>query len=786
MNTKNTTFQDSLEDIFELIEKTAKLLDERLKNGEISEYEYHELKTLDFEIDDSEDEDIIEQFKEFYEKRMPVKCSELILKIFDKHGDSFRKAILLSECFPDPLGFQYTQEVHDFSIYVINRAYELANKKKYSIELKKELKQLFLALSFFNHNNLRNTEKLNSCEFMNYSLSEQVRMICIFLQDQNRLEQNFKEKEIKNQGFFTGMETAVSNRSSDDNPNVLVSFEDNFEGLVEAFDLLIRYLYFKKGKDYGKKKISDHGDITHIEVPSLELVTHIAVQRNLLEKTWEKFKYSQWKVSIKRNDEQDIYVFFPKYEEEYREHIIASNRRQYSLLLDMFKSSDNRKHEKGYGAFLKIASQINKDDIQTLFSFNIDDYNEAIKTYKSMINAYKSNMHPHYLEITIDDMKTGDLVKAFEFFHVLAECYKLSIYKDFDQQSNTWYKYLSPLIPIELFENEFSRCYGVSKEYSKKIINSFVFSRGIKSESDIFSRPLIAINTEQVIFCPVLLQQMNLERIIESLISTFNVGISKIGTDFEDRIKVILSFVQGISVNTSKIEFLAFDDRDVEFDFLGLFGDYLLLWEFKAMTVPYSDKKHLDCKKTIMEGVNQIERRLKVIQNDWDKIKELANIDLPDKPFASDKIIKLVGTNIFDFTTLIYGDDIRVVDDSTLLKFFVNPEVKVLSVKDKSVLDRKKIWSSSVPNANEFLSYLNDPVTTAPYNDCVTASAKQFSIFEGDYPYAIIDQTLNKNPYEEGIRSAFRQSNIPIKHAKSHKKSSKKKKNKKRKNKNKR
>jgi len=201
---------------------------------------------------------------------------------------------------------------------------------------------------------------------------------------------------------------------------------------------------------------------------------------------------------------------------------------------------------------------------------------------------------------------------------------------------------------------------------------------------------------------------------------------------------------------------LASDGRDVEFDFIGTFDDNLLLWEFKAMTVPYSDKKHLECKKTIMEGVDQLERRSRIIKTDWEKIKELANIELPEEPFSDDKIVKLVGTNIFDFTTLVYGEDIRIVDESTLLKFFINPEVNVMSINDEKVLSSKKLWKNSVPTANEFKQYLEKPITTSPYKGCIEAFPKAFDVFEDDYPFVVVDQILTKNPYGQEIENAVK------------------------------
>lgn len=774
-------WQKKHEEFMKSLDETSKILDEKLKNGEITQYEYDELKSLDIEYD--EEKDPIELFKELYTKRKPIKCSKLLLAIYDKHKNSFRKAVLLSECFPDPLGFKYNQEIHGFTISIINRAFRLAISEEYPKEFLSELRQLYLALMFFNHNNLRNTEKLDKCEFMKFSLSEQIRMLCIFLQDQNRLEQEVKEKDIKRQGFFTGMESAISNKSPDRNPNMLVSFEDNFEGILEAFDILIRYLYFKKSKDYKKKTIPEHGDITHIRIPSLELIINLSIQRNLLIKTWEKFKYSQWNVVLQKNDAQETYIFMPKFEDEYREHIIASNRRQYSLMINLFKEKNIESVLKSGEIISKISGEINKDEIKTLFTIDKEDYFCAVESYQSMINAYKANMHSYYVKLTIDGLKVEDIFKVFELLHVLAECYKEAIYKDFDQEDNTWYKYLCPIIPIEYFTESLTNYYGFTKEYSLKLINCFTFGPRIKGESDVFSRPLILVNSEHIVFCPILTQQMNLERIIEMMISNFKVNISQIGIDFENSIKLILTYVNGIKVNTSKIEFFASDGRDIEFDFIGTLEDNLLLWEFKAMTVPYGDKKLLECKKTIMEGVEQIERRGRIIKTDWKKIKELANIELPEEPFSDDKIVRLVGTNIFDFTTLVYGEDIRIVDESTLLKFFVNPEVKVMSVNDKKVLSSKKLWENSVPTVNEFKKYLENPITTSPYKECIEAIPKAFDVFEDDYAFAIIDQILTQNPYGQEIEKAvkLKKETFIDKKVKSKKKPIKKSKRKKRK-----
>lgn len=754
-------WEDKFDDLKIKLDEAIKILDQKLKNGEISKYEYNELKTLDFDLC-IDDKDPIKLFKEFYLERKPIKCSELLLVIYDEHETSFRKAVLLSECFPDPLGYKYNQDIHEFSILIITRAFNLAKEKEYPSDFLKELQELYLAFTFFNHNNMRNTEKLNKCEFMKFTLSEQIRMLFIFLQDQSRLVQDLKDKDIKKQGFFTGMESAVSNNTPNNNPNMLVSFEDNFEGIVEAFDILIRYLYSKKKKDFEIVTKPEHGDITHIEVPSLELITHLSVQRNLLIKTWEKFKYSQWNVVLDKNEIQETYVFMPKNQNEYKQHIIASNRRQYLLMIEIFKMKTSGEALKKNATISHISKEINKDDILTLFSINESDYFKAVESYKPLINAYSTNMHKHYFDLTIDGVKLEQLFKVIELLYVLAECYTRNIYGNFKQEDETWYKYLCPIVSINYLIDCLTRYYGYSKIESLKLINYFTFKPGIKGESDIFSRPLICVNPEHIVFSSALIQQMNIERIVEMLLSNYEVNIAKIGTDFENEIKFVLRHFSGIKVNTNKIDFVASDGKDIEFDFIGTFDNHLLLWEFKAMTVPYSDKRHLECKKTIKQAVDQIERRCRILRTDWDKIKTLVNIDLPDDPFEDDKIVKLACTNIFDFTNLIYGEGIRIVDKSTLLKFFVNPVVKVMNVHDKKVLNTKKLWKGSSPTINEFKLYLENPITTSPYNECLEAFPKVFEIFEDDYPYAIIDQILTKNPYGQEIEKAFNSETRPL------------------------
>lgn len=213
-----------------------------------------------------------------------------------------------------------------------------------------------------------------------------------------------------------------------------------------------------------------------------------------------------------------------------------------------------------------------------------------------------------------------------------------------------------------------------------------------------------------------------------------------------------LEGIKGISVNTNHIQFGAYDGRDVEFDFLGTLEDYLLLFEFKSVLIPYDESEVYKREQVIKEGIEQIKRRCDIIQHDWDTIRSMVNIDLQETPYTDDKIIKVVCTNIYDFTTLQI-DGIRITDESTLLKYFTDPFVAMYS-KDSEVteiLSAEFLWKMGKPTALEFIEYLDNPVTVGNIPRCFQEEMKIIPAFEGDYLIAFKDVFLEKDPFREII-----------------------------------
>ena len=89
-----------------------------------------------------------------------------------------------------------------------------------------------------------NTKRLEKNSFSQYSLSKQLRMICIFIQDQSRLMKEQLDREKGKKSYNTGMEMSIANRQVDHSPQEKISFSDNYEGMLECFDTIIHFVYY--------------------------------------------------------------------------------------------------------------------------------------------------------------------------------------------------------------------------------------------------------------------------------------------------------------------------------------------------------------------------------------------------------------------------------------------------------------------------------------------------------------------------------------------------------------
>lgn len=135
------------------------------------------------------------------------------------------------------------------------------------------------------------------------------------------------------------------------------------------------------------------------------------------------------------------------------------------------------------------------------------------------------------------------------------------------EENYSEYKYMVPVVSLEYLIKQFVLLYGYEKNLAKKLLDNFVFNEHLrKEEGDIFSRPLLKVNENQVLLCESLIEQINLERNVEQWLKKYDVDLFPVGFQFENKLREKIGSINGIEVNSNKFTFTAYDGKDVEFD----------------------------------------------------------------------------------------------------------------------------------------------------------------------------------------------------------------------------
>ncbi|HGS8960209.1 TPA: YecA family protein [Clostridioides difficile] len=699
----------------------------------------------------------IDRYKKAYKENDINKCVIEIINIKNSFGNKFKENFLITGCLKSPLSGKYDENEYEKNKNIFVSAYNYAKNKNLDNSFLNELAEFFLFTeTLFIHNKI-NIKKLENNKFSKYTLSEQLRKICIFLQNQKRLIDKNAIINYENMNFITGIEDCISRNTSYES-NSKTSIIDSYTSLLEYFDELIRYIYYLKKDDFKKNDFNTHENIHPFKDIDFEELTHIAEQRVFYKMLDTKFKYSFWNIHTGIVENKNVVCFEANDKDKIKAHIASISRRRHlytnNIKISQFISYSDETIEK---AFDKLIKDVNG---RTLEEWSIDSkyYQDAKKIVKPMIDAFYLSTKPFYLNLEFNKINSKDIISAYEYLYTKSTIYINSIYNDFKENDYSYYQYLSPIINLDLIIGEFAHLYDLDLNYSKNILNLFVFDKNIRyDDGDLFTRPLIKINNTSIIFCETLITQINLERNLEILFKKYKVDLRKMGIEFQNKMINKLKDSNYIEVNTNKIEFTAYDGIDVEFDFIATIDDYLLLIEFKSMTNPYEDKELYNSEQIIKDGVAQVLRRYKVLEHDWNKIKEMASIKLPDKPYKKDNIIKVVCTDIYNFTGLNF-QGVRITDEFTLLKYFTDPYINIIQYDENSQkpLDLKRLkcfWKNNKPVADEFINYLDNPNNLSKILEYLEEETKQVPLFEDQSnlenyrPIFFKDFILTKDPY---------------------------------------
>lgn len=635
---------------------------------------------------------------------------------FTEHKNKFVKKFILNDCL-EPLGLNFRMD----HIETLTKAYFeslilLKDNDDILIAFGDSILKLIMVINIIGKNGQNNVGKLNGCDFIHFPLTNQIQMFTVFLEDQNRLhQQNIVRNTEKRNNTMSGFESELSNIPIHglESIDIKTSSHDQLEAYIEIADTLFRYLYYKAGTN--KKDKDEYKFISPYKNGDFAKILEVSQQRVMLDKMWSRIKFRGWELSHHKK----IYYLNPSQKDDLKKERIATIRYGYRDLVRQLEIKNSIDKDTTSKVLTKLFKVIDYTNIINFFKINKDDFLTISKLFDSLFIVEMENLEEVHIKANLQEITVKQLFNGIHYLYTIGYIYQYILREKVKsiEEKEKCYKYLTPILDKSLLISHFSELYNETIDFSTIIIESFIFSRS--TILDLFSQPLLSIDDSNIIFCPTLLLQMHPTRIAELHISKDDVDESKKGPTFEKDLKALMSLNPYIEINENRIEFEAFDNRRVEFDFLGMFQDYLLLIEFKNMKRPYSDKKMNDCENILIAGCEQIKRRREVVKNDWDKICELCSFKLPEVTPSDDKIISFVCTNIFDFTTKKLND-ILIIDSSSLLKYFNDPEINVTFKNDSFIKQEvyRSLWAGKYPSVDEFKRFIINPIAVSSLENC--------------------------------------------------------------------
>ena len=764
----NNTQDNSNESVVETFKELISKLEEKGQDVDGILADLGGKNTLLQYLQDIEDDvvnDLSEVFKQAYAEGDLRRCIHAVISIAtDDFYDNRRglRKVLYSEgnLLKNPLHYNFNQSDYEKTQTILLSAIE--NMKKQALQEKSlitqemsdtynnELAQLYLMYECLYHNRLNNEKRIKKSDFLKLELPQILHSFLVFLQSQYDIAQELVHNKSGNEEYLTGFESLVATEKPYLNPNVSVSIVDSFEQLLEDLDTLFRYVYYlKKDSKFTEDKIRQLEFITPYESPEYMMLDTLAMLDNHFASLEAKIRYSEWAISIqKTSDGIDVYSFYPPDDKPYKTHIAAMLRKKYNNMLSM--ANENKVSRFKYfdlDEVVLISKRVNVNDVES-FHFDKIEYQKLAEHTSSIVSFLKKQIKPYYLKCSFNDITVDLYLNAFEFLYIFSKVYYCAAKEAGALNA------LVPLLKLDYLYNELAAIYDLDYKIAKKLIDCYVFDSKTSKKKiygDIYTRPLICVGENMVLLSVFLIDQMNLERNVEVLLEWNNVNLAPVGKELEHKLITELKSVANLSVNTTTIEFLAYDGKNIEFDFIAVLDDYLILIELKSLLQPYDDDELARRKKTISYGVDQVKRRVKVVQKDWDKIIANADIELPDKPYDEEHIIKIVCTDVGNYTGL-ESEGVILTDYATIVKYFKNPYVHGLKIDQGTNVEfvqKQVLWEKGHPTSNEFIQYLHNPDTMSLFLDCLKTEWKQIPVFDEYKQIAFQDIIVNEDPIKK-------------------------------------
>ncbi|MDT1911574.1 hypothetical protein ABTC25_13230 [Acinetobacter baumannii] len=246
---------------------------------------------------------------------------------------------------------------------------------------------------------------------------------------------------------------------------------------------------------------------------------------------------------------------------------------------------------------------------------------------------------------------------------------------------------------------------NISSSKHLMIINNLTYKK--EKRADLYDTPIIKISDGSFLIFPLSIKNSDLEKVLSSIFSKFNLHIIDKGKLFEKEVlNTLKEKEKELSFSVSELEFSVnhIEKPQHQYDCILEWDNYIFIIECKNRSIPTTEYISLNkFKRNLEEYLSQVERLESGLINYTDKHK----IKIKNK-----KIIKLILHSLpFSLDYLI--NNTYFIDYSSFLRFFSSKEIGLERISSQNISEIKEVlhtlWVGERPTVHDFINYLNKP-----------------------------------------------------------------------------
>ena len=658
----------------------------------------------------------VNQLRECLKKRNLDGAAKALLNIHEKYGDDWIRVIKLSDVLPDPISINFNGNMHSDFLRAVTKLIEVKDAKQ-AEDIYNEATDYSQSILYLANYFSRIEVTLSNNAFFASSLNNQIRKLCLMFENQAQILQKMnieRSQQVVGDRSFLPLSPCLPTFGE-----AMTSIVDSFEALGDSLDIILRFAHWKAKTKLDKAETIEYSDE---EFSDCMFILQLGTLRNSVEHLWQNVKYQNWK----HRSEDHTIIYLPPIMEKFILESASVLRYQsygYELVMHHLALPELSASIKLFNEIIdSIKADIQKTakDHLWLNRISVEKLTNALRihsifeiyTYELLFRFYKAD----FRKIIYGDESNGfingeRLLITAKFIFLLATIYKSSYSEKFDYSDVSTYDLLIPKLDLDKTATLLSKVTGCKMADARKAMQFLVFNRDHK-KLDIWCQPLVPISKTECILLPSIATTMNIGRIFEHHLGQWDLGFDDRGPVFEDDIRQMLRS-NGIDVASKPIKLMANDHKQLEYDVMAVFNDYLLIIEAKCLRNPYSPSDRFRAWREIRKGINQLCRGRKLLNSHWDQIKRVADINLPQLPINEKRVLCMIVTNIFTFTGYEV-DGIRITDNVCFERFLISPSVDAYEISGQEGVTNKmeiiKLWKNEKPTPTELWEYIKNPI----------------------------------------------------------------------------